>query len=95
MTRHVLEEYKTGISRFTLVPSGRGKFEITADGKTVFSKLKEGRFPENAEIVSRLAAGTGSGGDGTESCCQEDEPGRRIGAGFRSLVSKIFHKSSK
>lgn len=90
----MLEKYKTRILRFTLVPSGRGKFEITADGKTVFSKLKEGRFPENDEIVSRLTAGTGSGGDGKESCCQEDEPGRRIGAGFRSLFAMLFRKSS-
>lgn len=94
MTRHVLEKYKTSISRFTLVPSGRGKFEITADGKTVFSKLKEGRFPENDEIVSRLAAGTGTGGPGTDSCCSDDEPGSRKGTGFRSLFAKLFHKGS-
>ena len=93
MTRHVLEKYKTSISRFTLVPSGRGKFEITADGKTVFSKLKEGRFPENDEIVSRLASGTGTGGPGTESCCSDDERGRRIGAGFRSFVAKLLRKA--
>ena len=93
MTRHLLEKYKTDISRFTLVPSGRGKFEVTADGKTVFSKLKEGRFPENDEIVSRLSAGTEMGGPGKDSCCSDDEPGRRIGAGFRSFVANLLRKA--
>ena len=93
MTRHLLEKYKTDISRFTLVPSGRGRFEITADGETVFSKLKEGRFPENEEIESRLAARTGTGGSGSESCCSDDEPGRRKGMGFRSLVANLLRKA--
>ena len=95
MTRHVLEKYKTRISRFTLVPSGRGKFEITADGETVFSKLKEGRFPENVEIETRLTERTGNAGPGSESCCSGDEPGRGKGAGLRSLVENLFRKSSK
>ncbi len=94
MTRHVLEKYKTDISRFTLAPSGRGRFEITADGETVFSKLKEGRFPENDEIVSRLAARTGPGGAGSDSCCSDDEHGSREGTGFRSLVARLFHRSN-
>ena len=33
-----------------LEESGGGAFEITVDGKPVFSKLKTGRFPEYQEI---------------------------------------------
>ncbi len=95
MTRHVLERYKTDISRFTLVPSGRGRFEIAADGETVFSKLKEGRFPENDEIESRLAERTGSSGSRSESCCAEDEPGRGKIMRLRSLIATLFRKNSK
>ncbi|MCE2440065.1 MAG: Rdx family protein [Candidatus Latescibacteria bacterium] len=93
MTRHLLEKYKTGISRLTLVPSGRGRFEITADGETVFSKLKEGRFPEDVEIESRLAVKTGNSGSGSGSCCPEDEPVRRKSMGFRSLIAMLFRKA--
>lgn len=30
-------------------------FDVTADGKTVFSKHREGRFPDHEEILSALA----------------------------------------
>ena len=50
----MLNECKQDISEFVIVPSGGGCFEVTVDGKLVFSKLKEGRFPENAEILASL-----------------------------------------
>jgi selenoprotein W-related protein len=34
-----------------LVKSGGGAFEVAIDGDKVFSKLKEGRFPDNNEIL--------------------------------------------
>jgi selenoprotein W-related protein len=34
-----------------LKASGGGVFEITVDGKPVFSKRQLGRFPEDGEIV--------------------------------------------
>lgn len=37
-----------------LVPSGGGVFEVTVDGRLVFSKRKEGRFPEDEEILKLL-----------------------------------------
>jgi selT/selW/selH-like putative selenoprotein len=33
-----------------------GAFDVTADGALIFSKHKEGRFPDPAEIVKALAA---------------------------------------
>jgi selenoprotein W-related protein len=40
-----------------LVASGGGVFEITVDGKTVFSKRSLGRFPDEGEIVELIRAG--------------------------------------
>lgn len=37
-----------------LVGSGGGVFEITADGKLVFSKRKLGRFPHDGEVVDLI-----------------------------------------
>jgi selT/selW/selH-like putative selenoprotein len=38
------------MKRLVLIPSDGGRFEVSVDGKQVFSKLATGRFPEFAEI---------------------------------------------
>lgn len=40
-----------------LVPSGGGVFEVTVDGRKIFSKKELGRFPENGEILSVIQGG--------------------------------------
>ena len=37
-----------------LLPSHGGRFEVTADGELIFSKLAEGRFPEEREILEKI-----------------------------------------
>jgi selT/selW/selH-like putative selenoprotein len=37
-----------------LIKSGGGVFEVVADGKLIFSKKKEHRFPEHEEILGKL-----------------------------------------
>ena len=37
-----------------LLPSHGGRFEVTVDGELIFSKLAEGRFPEEKEILERI-----------------------------------------
>ena len=37
-----------------MIKSGGGVFEITAAGKLIFSKKKEGRFPKHGEILEKL-----------------------------------------
>jgi selT/selW/selH-like putative selenoprotein len=32
------------------VQSGGGAFEVSRDGKTIYSKLSEGRFPKDQEV---------------------------------------------
>jgi selT/selW/selH-like putative selenoprotein len=38
-----------------LIKGSGGAFEVVKDGELIFSKLKEGRFPEVAEIFSKLS----------------------------------------
>ena len=38
----------------TLIPGGGGVFDVSADGKVIFSKKSVGRFPDNEEIVGAL-----------------------------------------
>lgn len=37
-----------------LIKSGGGVFEVMADGKLIFSKKKEYRFPEDEEVIDSL-----------------------------------------
>jgi selenoprotein W-related protein len=37
-----------------LIESGGGVFEVVVDGELIFSKKELGRFPEDAEILSKL-----------------------------------------
>jgi len=50
LTEQLITEFKSKIKRLILVPSDGGRFEVSVDGKEVFSKLKIGRFPEYQEI---------------------------------------------
>jgi selenoprotein W-related protein len=49
------EELKNAFgAEVELLPSSGGVFEISADGKAVFSKKELKRFPEEGEIVKLL-----------------------------------------
>jgi len=43
---------QAGFGQVSLEPSGGGVFEITVNGKLVFSKKALGRFPSDSEIAS-------------------------------------------
>lgn len=38
----------------TAVPGGKGQFDVLSEGRMVFSKQAEGRFPEPDEILAQL-----------------------------------------
>jgi selT/selW/selH-like putative selenoprotein len=40
----------------TLVRGSGGEFEVTVDGKLVFSKKQAGRFPDSAEVLAQIPA---------------------------------------
>ena len=54
MTAKLLPRYKCAISRFVMIPSKGGCFELTVGGKTLYSKLKTGTFPDEDELVEAL-----------------------------------------
>jgi len=40
----------------TLIKGSGGQFEVMADGKLIFSKKQQGRFPETTEILESIPA---------------------------------------
>ena len=56
MALELLKHYQKNISELKLVPSGGGAFEVSVNGKLIFSKLEEGRFPEPTELKELIEA---------------------------------------
>jgi selenoprotein W-related protein len=54
LASRVLTTFKQKVSNLTLVPSGGGCFELTANGELLYSKLKTGQFPDEQSIVEVL-----------------------------------------
>lgn len=50
----MLNTFKQKVSNLTLVPSGGGCFELSANGELVYSKLKTGQFPDEQGIIDLL-----------------------------------------
>ena len=48
MAAKILSAYKQKLQGLELIPSGGGCFELSCDGKLVYSKLKTGAFPDHA-----------------------------------------------
>lgn len=56
MAGKILERFKDRVGSLELIPSDGGCFELTVGDKLVFSKLKEGRFPDEAWAVGAVGA---------------------------------------
>ena len=54
MTAKLLPRYKQAISRYVMIPSKGGCFELTVGGKKLYSKLKTGDFPDEDELVKAV-----------------------------------------
>jgi len=54
MASELLEKYGSDMSGLELIPSGNGVYEVTKNGNLLFSKKKEGRFPELDEVIELL-----------------------------------------
>ena len=39
-----------------LIPASKGAFEVTINGKTIYSKLDTGVFPDTDEIINQMEA---------------------------------------
>lgn len=55
MASLLLTELKQKISGLELQPSGGGCFEVTVDGKLIYSKLATGQFPDENEILAEVS----------------------------------------
>jgi len=49
-----LQQFEPNIESITLVPSDSGRFEITVNGKLIYSKLETHRHAEPGEIVGLI-----------------------------------------
>jgi selenoprotein W-related protein len=48
----LLKYFEAEIETFTLVPSEGGRFEVSVNGRLIYSKLKTGRHAEPGEVAS-------------------------------------------
>ena len=54
LANELLKRFEPEIENLVLVPSDGGRYEISVNGKLVFSKLQTGRHAEAAEIASLI-----------------------------------------
>ena len=47
----LLRSFESTIEKITLIPADGGRFEVTVNGKLIYSKLKTSRHPEPSEIL--------------------------------------------
>jgi selenoprotein W-related protein len=60
LTAKLLTRYKRAISRFVMIPSAGGCFELKAGGKELYSKLKTGTFPDEDKLVEAVGKAIGA-----------------------------------
>lgn len=51
----LLKQFEHVIESITLVPSDEGRFEVSANGSLVYSKLQSGRHAAPGEVVGLIA----------------------------------------
>ncbi|MCH8045689.1 MAG: Rdx family protein [Planctomycetes bacterium] len=56
MTERILTEYKQKIDSLELIPASGGAFELSVNGKLIYSKLETGEFPDEADMVAQVGA---------------------------------------
>jgi len=54
LTGELLNNFESEIESITLVPSDGGRYEVTIDGKLVYSKLQTGRHAETGEVAGLI-----------------------------------------
>lgn len=50
----ILREFEPDIELITLIPSDGGRFEVTLNGKLIYSKLQTGRHVNQGELVQLI-----------------------------------------
>ncbi len=57
MAVELLNFYHKDIAELRLIPSTGGRFEVSLNGKLIFSKLVEERFPDPKELIGLVGQG--------------------------------------
>ena len=60
MTAKLLPRYKRAISRYVMIPSKGGCFELTVEGKLLYSKLETGKFPDEDKLIGEVGKALGA-----------------------------------
>lgn len=60
MTAKLLPRYKRAISRYVMIPSSKGCFELTVGGIRLYSKLQTGEFPDEDQLVDDIGKALGA-----------------------------------
>lgn len=60
MAAKILPRFKAEISRFVMVPSKGGCFELTVGGKLLYSKLETGKFPDEGKMLEAVGRELGA-----------------------------------
>ncbi len=55
-----MPRFKQAISRFVLIPSKGGCFEVSVGGKLLYSKLETGRFPDEEALLNDIGKALGA-----------------------------------
>lgn len=58
LTEKLLQEFHNKLGKASLVPGHSGCFEVSVNGKLVFSKLQQGRFPGIQELREAVRSAT-------------------------------------
>jgi selenoprotein W-related protein len=54
LAQELLMTFATDLGEVALIPGGGGIFEIRLDGEVLFSRKREGRFPEAKEVKQKI-----------------------------------------
>ena len=59
MTAKLLPRYKQSITRYIMIPSKGGCFELSVGGKRLYSKLETGSFPNEEKLIMEVGKALG------------------------------------
>jgi selenoprotein W-related protein len=60
LTAKLLPRFKRAISRYVMIPSTGGCFELSVAGKKLYSKLETGSFPDEEKLMKTVAKAIGA-----------------------------------
>jgi selenoprotein W-related protein len=60
LTAKLLPRYKRSISRYVMIPSKGGCFELSVGGKRLYSKLATGSFPDEETLIGEVGKALGA-----------------------------------